>query len=226
MSTRIRNEEYPALGDFIKVSFVRDQSVIADRFPKLNEIFLAAFTAKLDEVKTLESRIVVTEAQKDATASLYLEAGVLNKELNFLSSYFSEAGLNSGLVTALKDDLFKNNIEGAILKIEGVKQFVVSHQVALEEEGMVSTFPDKLEAHKVSLAAKNALQNSFMNSGATLTSDNTGTHAELYAYIQKIAKAGKLVFDGSVVKEEYSITKTISRMRAAKKNGGITPLVA
>ena len=63
MSLRIRKEEYTALGDFVRVSFVRDQAVILSRFTKLNAGFLVDFTAKLEEIKVLESGLVLTEEQ-------------------------------------------------------------------------------------------------------------------------------------------------------------------
>src|SRR5947207_13672891 len=118
---RPRKEEYATLGDFIRTSFVRDQDAISERFPKLNEEFLTQFTEKLDAIKVLDSRAVLTHEQKNTTASLYAEVAVLNKEMNFLNLYISSAGLNTNLVSDLKNELSKNNIEGAIDKIEGVK---------------------------------------------------------------------------------------------------------
>ena len=222
MNLKIRKEEYSALGDFVKASFVRDQAAIIERFPKLNAAFLGDFTALLDEVKTLESGLVLTEEQKTATAALYTYAGLLNKELNFLSTYMKSAGLSSSAVSELKTDLTKNNIEGAILKIESVKQYVIANSAALIDEGMAVDFKDTLDAFKQSLSDKNALQNSYMNSRKALTDANKAKYSALYAYITKIVKAGKLIFDGSITKDEYTITKTVSRMRAAKVAGNST----
>ena len=53
MNANLKKEEYTTLADFVMISFVRDQSQIMTRFPKLDSTFLTAFTAKLDEVKTL-----------------------------------------------------------------------------------------------------------------------------------------------------------------------------
>ena len=227
MNLKIRKEEYTALGDFVKASFVRDQAVILVRFTKLNAGFLADFTAKLEEVKILESGLVLTEEQKTATANLYAEASLLNKELNFLIRYIKEAELSSEAVTELKKDLTVNNIEGAILKIESVKQYVIAKSAALESFGMSTSFVADLEAHKVSLSEKNALQNSYMNSRKQLTEANKVKYKELYAFITKIINAGKLVFDGTATRDEYTITKVVSRMRFAKNGGEIgTPPVA
>ena len=228
MNLKIRKEEYTALGDFVKASFVRDQAVILVRFTKLNAGFLADFTAKLEEVKILESGLVLTEEQKTATANLYAEASLLNKELNFLIRYIKEAELSSEAVTELKKDLTVNNIEGAILKIESVKQYVIAKLAVLESFGMSPTFVADLDAHKVSLSERNALQNSYMNSRKQLTEANKVKYKELYVFITKIINAGKLVFDGTATRDEYTITKVVSRMRFAKSGGsgeiGIPPV--
>lgn len=213
---RVRKEEYTSLGDFIKKSFVRDQAVIMERFPKLNADFLADYTTILEEVKVLESSLVLTEKQKTITASLFAEATILNKELNFLKSYVNHAGLETLIIQELKEDLVRDNIEGAVLRIESLKQFVSAHLLTLVNEGMVANFPEILEVHKVSLAEKNALQNEFMNHRKALTDTNKSKYKTLYEYIIKIVEAGKLVFDGTVTVDEYSLTKNVSRMRSAR----------
>lgn len=223
MSSRIRNEEFTPLADFIKASFERDQSVIVAKKPKLNASFLSDFTTKLDQVKVLESGLVLTEEQKATTVLLYDEATELNKKLNFLSSYMQDAGLNSSAVSDLKTDLKKHNIEGAILKIESVKQFVSANKTLLEAEGMDNGFIAELDGHKISLSARNLEQNKFMDKHKTLTDANQAEYKVLYSYIAKIATAGKLIFDGTVVKDEYTVAKLLLRMRAAKKASIVKP---
>lgn len=218
MSIRIRKEEYSSLGDFIKISFVRDQDAIVARYPKLNETFLNLYSAKLEAIKVLESGLVLTEAQKSATASLYAEAYELNVELNFLKSYFKEAAFNYDIIEELKRDLSRLDIEGAILKIESLNQFVGLNEIALIGEGMSADFVQNLNAHKQSLSLKNASQNSFMNASKTLTDANKKEYKELYTLITKIANVGKLVFDKSIVKDEYVVSKVLLRMRAPKKD--------
>ena len=215
-NSKIRTEEYSALGDFIMASFERDQAAIMAHFPKLNTDFFNDLTAKLEEIKTLESGLVQTEQRKNATAALYAEAAALNKNLNFLSLYMREAGLSSAAVTDLKDKLTRGNIEGAILKIESIKQFVAANHEALEAEGLAGHFADVLDGHKMALAAKNAQQNILMNSRKQLTAANKAQYNKFYDYLTKVARAGKLVFDGDVRKDEYTVSKVVQRMRAAK----------
>lgn len=217
MSTGIKKEEYSTLGDFIRVSFVRDQSVILVRYPRLDAVFLTKFTTQLEAVKVLESGLVLTEEQKAVTKQLYAESDELNLELNFLSSYITDAGLSPTIVSALKKDLKNDNIEAAVLKIESLKQYVVANSAVLEAEGMAAAYPTMLDDHKISLSAKNVLQNTIMNNRKSLTDANVEMYKDLYKYIGKIARAGKLVFATTVVKDEYIISKIVGRMRAAAR---------
>ena len=188
MSTRIRKEEYTALGDFILPSFERDQAMIVAQFHKFDNVFLTAFTTKLAFVKQLESSLVMTDEQKNATISLYTTATDLNNALTVLNSYIADAGLSTGAITALKRDLFSHNIEGAILKVEAVKQYVTSNQVLLEAEGMSNNFATTLADFKDKLETKNALQNQYMNNLKQLTEANTVHYNALYGFIFKKEK--------------------------------------
>jgi hypothetical protein len=64
-------------------------------------------------VSKLEQTLKLSEEQKGVTVSLYEASDVVNKEMNFLSFYFNRAKLDSSLVSAVKNDLKKRNVEGA-----------------------------------------------------------------------------------------------------------------
>jgi len=204
-------------------SFVRDQAAIAVRFPKLNAEYLTAFQTKLGAVKALEGTLKLTEDQKKATAQLYAEADVVNKELNFLNSYLKDAGLPTDAVTQLKKNLSRGNIEGALLQMKDVKQYVEAHQADLEAEGMLTDYPAKLEAHRESMSAKNALQNSVLDARKQLVNHNKTEYKALYDYAKTIGEKGKLLFKGTVYEDQYNLTKIVARMRAPKQSGGTAP---
>ncbi|MFY0481287.1 hypothetical protein ACI6PS_01675 [Flavobacterium sp. PLA-1-15] len=214
MTNYVRVEEYSTLGDFIGKSYDRDLDLIVVRYPKLGKPYRDGFLAKLNEVKTLEGALFMTEEQKKATLMLYQVADYLGDELNFINTYLKEAGLDTKAVTALKKDLSNDNIEGAVLKIENVKQFLTEHRFVLEQEGMRSNFPQELGNAKEKLEDLNSTQNVFMNKLKALTSENKAVYTALYAMIAKIANAGKLVFKDDVKKDEYVIKKIVSRMRS------------
>ena len=217
MNANVKIEEVAPYGDFVLTSYTRDFDVIKAKFPKMDNAFKEGFVAKLDFVKELESSLVLTESQKAVTESLYAEAKRLNTDLNFLSAYFADASLNTAIVTGLKNDLLNRNIEGAILKIESVKQFVASNQAALIAQGMDANFADVLTDYKVSLTQKNNEQNELFNNRKQLTDANQVHYDELLKMIKKIVRNGKLVFKGSVTQDEYTTGKIVQRMRAAKK---------
>jgi hypothetical protein len=223
MNANVKIEEVAPYGDFVLTSYARDFDAIKAKFPKMDNAFKDGFVAKLDFVKELESSLVLTESQKGVTESLYAEAKRLNTDLNFLSAYFADASLNTAIVTGLKNDLLNRNIEGAILKIESVKQFVASNQAALIAQGMDANFADVLTDYKVSLTQKNNEQNELINNRKQLTDANQVHYDELLKMIKKIVRNGKLVFKGSVTQDEYTTGKIVQRMRAAKKKaeGGV-----
>ena len=215
MGSKIRKEEYTTLGDFILPNFRRDQAAIEALYPKLDTAYLAAFMAKLEFVKGLESRIVLNEQQKNATKGLYESAAAINKDLTYLGSYLKDAGLNSRLVTELKAELYNRNIEGAILKLEAIKQYITGHLGILEAEGMPSDYMDRLAGYKRALETGNTMQNQFMDKMKQLTETNAAHYEELYKYMANIARKGKLVFKDTIRQEEYTLSKNIGRMRAS-----------
>ena len=217
MGFSVRSEEYAPLGDFLRVSFVRDQAAIEVRFKKLDATYLAAFDGQLEVVKKLEGTLKLTEDQKKATAELYAEADVVNKDLNFLSSYFKDAGLPTGAISSLKKSLKSGNIEGALLEMKDLRQYVIANQAALVDEGMDAGYELELKGHIDSMEALNTLQNSVLNARKQLVDANMADYKKLYEFISTIAEKGKLVFKGTVVEDEYNITKLVGRMRAPKK---------
>lgn len=221
MGFSVRTEEYAPLGDFLMVSFVRDQAAIELRFKKLDSAYLGAFQNQLLVVKNLEGTLKLNEDQVNTTARLYAEADVVNKDLNFLSSYFKDAGLSTVAITELKKNLTRSNIEGALLQMKDLKQYIETNQAALEDEGMDAGYPAALEAQRVSMETLNTTQNSVLNDRKQLVNANNGDYKSLYGYIKTVAEKGKLVFKGTVVEDEYNITKLIGKMRAPKK--GVVP---
>ena len=180
-------------------------------------MYLAAFDDQLAIVKKLEGTLKLTEEQKKATAELYAEADVVNKNLNFLSSYFKDAGLPTAAISSLKKNLKRSNIEGALLEMRDLRLYVIANVTALVDEGMDAGYLAELEAHIDSMEALNTLQNSVLNTRKQLVDANMVDYKKLYEFISTIAEKGKLIFKGTVIEDEYNITKLVNRMRAPKK---------
>lgn len=222
----IRIEEYTPLGDIILSNYNRDFTAISARYPKLNDAFKTAFTTKLEDIKTQEKNIVISEQKKETTISLYQESDALIEELLFVKDYIHDAGLNNTIVTQLIHDLRSHNIEGACDKIETLTQFIVANQAPIVEEGMAPEFPHKLEDHKTSLAQKNKDQKTTADSGVVLTGTNNINYADLYNDIVKISDKGKRVFKNTLFEDQYIISKILKSMRSGnhgKGGGGSNP---
>lgn len=215
-------EEYAPAGRFLINSFTRDRAELAARFTEFTPAYLTAYGNKIEEVKTLEKTIVLSKAQQQATIDLYTAASTLNNDLNFVSFYFKRAKLDSKMITKLKADLAKRNIEGACEKITVVQQYIVANRAALESKGMATGFPAALLVTKATLETKNELQNTVRNQKKTLYENNKVVYDALYDYIITVANAGKILYKGKSKVVEYTLSKIIARMRSGNEGGNET----
>ena len=217
MKVRVRLEEYAPLGRFMMASFVRDLPLIEARFKKYNAAYVANFQNLIDAIETLEGTLTLSEEQYKVTESLNIEVEAFDKELNFLSAYFKDAGFSTDAITVLKNSLKSGNVEGALLELKSMTQFAAGNKAILEEQGMSLTYIDELEATYTSISAKNVMQYKIMKEKEALVEANKAAYKNLYACIAGVAEKGKLVFSNSNKADEYTITKIIGRMRSPKK---------
>lgn len=220
---RLKIEEYSPIAGFLKDSFAADRVQLSTRFAKFTPQFEADFNAQRLVVKDLDSTLVLTQEQKDATALLYSKADEVNVELNFLSFYFRDSGLDTKMITKTKSNLEARNIEGACLKIKDIIQYITANHVVLESKGMAATYPADLAADKLFLEDKNEIQNTVKNAVKGLYSANSATYDNLYTYISTICDAGKIMYKGQVKADQYTISKLIKRMRSGNSGGSSTP---
>lgn len=210
----MRIEEYVPAATFMLASFSRDRAELVSRFSEFTTAYQDAFREKLEQIKSLEHALKLSEKQKQLTAELYLQGDALNRELNFLSFYFKRAALDPGIITAVKDDLRSRNIEGACLKLSALIQYVNAQQVLLTDKGMAVGFPAQLLAEQQALEAMNVQQHELMNTLSRLYAANRSAYQSLLEYVRVIAEAGKIMYDGDVREGEYTIDRIIGRMRA------------
>jgi hypothetical protein len=164
-------------------------------------------------VRTLEQSLVLTEQQKSVTRELYESARAMNKELNILSFQFKRAALDTAIMTRVKKELSRGNIEGACQKVDAVVQLLDEKSEILQSKGMRTTYSSELGIKNAELLQKNVLQKQLMDSRGQLTETNKQKYKDLYEYIGTISKAGKILYDGFKKEDEYTIAKLISRMR-------------
>lgn len=213
-SVKLRVEEYVPMAMFLMKSFERDRTEMASRFKEFTSDYQNAFGVQLEKVSALEQTINLTREQKNTTAALYALASQMNKELNFLAFWMKSAGLDRKVLTGVKRDLLQRNIEGACLKMAGLVQLVQKEAALLESKGMGADFVQRLIDVKNDLEKHNALQNEIMDIRGQLYEDNSRAYKLLHGYISTIAEAGKIMYDGLGKRDEYTLRKLLSRMRA------------
>lgn len=207
-------EEYLLAALYLKASFKRDRQELVTRFAEYTPEYLVGFEDQISTVKQIQKTLVLTEAQKQATANLYLRANSVNVELNFVSRYFKKSGLNTKILSQVKKDLTTRNIEGATDKITSVIQFIDANKDALVSKGMSANFAATLASDRDYLEQENVLQNEFRNQIAALYKANKAEYDALYAYIAEIANDGKIMYAKTPKAKEYTIAKIIERLRS------------
>lgn len=218
MSTKLRIEEYLPTGAFLETSFSRDRSELEANFSEFTPGYLADFQNQLAIVSRLEDSLVLTQEQKGVTQSLYIAKDAMNKELNILSFHFKRAKLDTKAISKAKKDLSAGNVEGANLKLKAIIQMIDSKTEDLESKGMKTGYSIKLATRNKDLLDKNVLQNKLMDARGQLSEDNSAVYKMLYKYISTIAQAGKIIYDGQGKRDEYVISKLVSRMRSGGGN--------
>lgn len=219
-SLKLRLEEYVPAASFLKTSFTRDRAELEEVFSEFTSGYETEFGVQLETVRTLEQSLVLTEEQKSVTRELNAAAYTLNKELNVLSFQFKRANMDTAVMTKVKKELAKGNIEGACQKVDAVVQLLANKSDTLQSKGMKTTYGEELAAKSESLLKKNVLQKRLMDSRGQLTEVNKAKYKQLLDYISTISQAGKILYDGFKKEDEYTMTKLISRMRAPKRDDG------
>lgn len=216
-STKLRTEEYLPTGSFLEVSFSRDRAEFEKDFSEFTPEYLVGFKNQMQTVASLEDSLLLTEQQKGVTKNLYAATDLMNKELNILSFHFKRAKLDTKIISKAKKDLTTGNVEGANLKVKAIIQMAESKAEALQSKGMKVDYSTQLEVKNADLLAKNVLQNELMDMRGQLTENNSAVYKALYKYISTIAEAGKIIYDGKGKRDEYVISKLVSRMRVADR---------
>jgi len=216
VSLKMRNEEYAVAGRFLEPSFKRDRKKLEQLSNEFDEQYEDGFVTQIDRVEEMEQGLGLTQDQKDATASLYQKTDEMDKEMNSLSFRFGKVGLDVKPITKVKKQLHNGNVEGACKGIESLVQLADDRSADLVAKGMNKDYPLELKAKNKKLRELNGMQNVLMNQGKGVTFNEKTEYEALFAYIQNICRAGKIVFDGTITEDEYTITRLIKRMRAPK----------
>ncbi|RZK24856.1 MAG: hypothetical protein EOO43_07010 [Flavobacterium sp.] len=213
-NVKFRNEEYAPGASFLMSSFSRDREELEVYFSEFTPAYEAEFGAQIKAVEKMESDVVMSLKQEEATKLLYGKADAMNKAMNVLSFYFMKAKVPTDVITKAKSHLMKRNVEGACKHIEGIVQVVQEEETKLVPFGMKVGYSVVLDGLNEELKVLNVKQNDLMNEGEGLTTVNAKEYKKLYEYIQNICRAGKILFDDTYKEDEYTMRQLIRRMRS------------
>lgn len=224
-NNRLRQEEYPAVADFMLESLTADKAAFAEKFIAINDAFIAAFRDKNQQVKVAQTATEKLLIQKSVTARLNTLQDQARESLLFLKSYAQAAQLDAGLAAAAGDKLARRNTEAALKLMREAHAYYTGEKATLTQ--MPDGFLDAVMQHINDLDRLNTEQNNAINAYRAYAEENRALYAELYQYIAQVAQAGKLIFKhDKQKKEQYTISKLIARVRAAKKKERETTLPA
>ena len=216
-NSRLNNDEVVTGATFLKTNFLADREEIQEVFQELDINYEKDYLAQIDTVKKLDRKFAKTKQQVSASQALYKFSDTISTEMNVVSFKFKSAGVDTTLITAVKKDLKKLNIEGAVEKITELSQVVADNKVALQPKGITPDYPIRLIEKGEKLLDLNAQQNKLMDEGEKMTHANQKEYNKLRKMVSKITAAGKIVFKDDKRADFYSLRKLIQRMRAPEK---------
>lgn len=210
-------EDYPAVGDALIASFTRDQAEFLVHYKTMDSAYITEFENAINAVRETASVLAKTEERKGVTKQLYDLADEMNRKLLFLVDYSEDAGLETATLSAIRTKLTKRNIEGAIKDLRSVLPYLQSHQSELETGDMPDAFLDYFPPLLPQMEAWNAEQISILSTRKALVEANAALFENAYSYISKISNRGKKIFKKTIRKDDYTISKLLSKVRTDAK---------
>lgn len=217
-NSTLNYEEYPAIGDALIASFNRDQSELVQHYKTMDGDFVTGFQNSIDAVRAAASVLAKTEELKSVTKQLYGLADEANQKLLFLLDYVKDAGLESASISGIRSKLTTKNIEGAVYDLREVLPYLEGHQAELDAGNMPKDFLKYFPPILPQMEAWNAEQIAIISNRKSLVEANKLLFENAYSYISKVSNRGKKVFRNTVKKDDYTISKLLTRVRAEKKS--------
>lgn len=210
-------EDYPAIGDALIASFTRDQPEFVVYYKTMDVAYIAEFANAINAVRETASVLAKTEERKGVTKQLYNLADEINRKLLFLIDYSEDSGLETATLSAIRTKLTKRNIEGAIKDLRNILPYLQSKQSQLEEGDMPDGFLDYFPPLLPQMEAWNAEQISILSTRKALVEANAALFENAYSYISKISNRGKKIFKKTIRKDDYTISKLLTKIRTEAK---------
>lgn len=215
VSNNLKKESYTAVAEFMLVSFERDLSEFTKSFKTIDEEYLSKFKSAITDAKSLGSAMAIQAEQKNVTKKLYEYADKLKDMLAFLKRYAEKANLETTILGRIATSLRAKNIEKSVIDTRAALPYFIENKDKMTD--MPEGFLDKIEPIIDNFEKLNISQNSLMNQRKQITSESKDVYQKLYVYISEIADMGKMIYKQSTKKDEYTISKILSRMSYTDK---------
>ena len=214
-SMTLKQEDYPAVADFMITSYERDLPDFSKYYKGMDEGYLTDFKASNAKLKNAPSGLVRKKKQTGVTKSLYTKLDETKKEVIFLNDYAQRAELDVTPLTQIVKQINTRNAEGVIKGLRDALPYYEEHKAEMIH--MPEGFLTAIAGRVTEIETLNASQDSSMNEKKSGTSATRKQYDEVYGYISEVAKAGKLIYKGTPKADEYTISALLSRLHAAKK---------
>jgi hypothetical protein len=215
-----KNEELPVIGSFLFGSMKRDILLFGSLSPKYNEEYLFKFEDKISICSALVNPKEETAEMKMITQRMYTSFVQTHNIVNTLAFYLKLAKGSVPVsaadfgITALRNKLARKDAEGVLQNLHIVIGQTQRYQMALEEKGMPKSFIDQMNALHTAIATDNVLQYEIFRKRRELVESNMNTMNDLYAQIQEICEAGKLLFKSKdpIKAQEYTFSELVKQV--------------
>ncbi|WP_435524285.1 hypothetical protein [Chryseobacterium indoltheticum] len=217
-NNNLNYEDYPAIGDALIASLSNDQSEFLVHYKTMDSDFIIGFQSSIDAVRQASSVLAKTQELKNVTKQLYSLADEANKKLLFLLDYADDSGLETKGISAIRSKFSNRNIEGGIKDLRAILPYLQDHKTELEAGDMPNQFLEYFPGILPTMETLNAEQIRVISARKSLVETNGALFENAYGYISKVSNRGKKVFRKTMKKDDYTISKLLSKVRAETKN--------
>ncbi|MCU0348165.1 MAG: hypothetical protein MUC59_14585 [Saprospiraceae bacterium] len=194
-----RQEELPAVAEFIYASFNRDLALFTDYSKDFDAAYAANFRKQIDDLTEVVFPKTLTQQGKLVTARIVTNLARLKILNDLTDSYVKRAG--SALTVSPADfgcrDVRKKiksgDVEGVVKALRIVLQNVDANLATLTAKGLKDATKTEMAALPDTLTADNTLQNTNAQARNQLVNDNIGLFDSLYAIMRDVAEVGKVI---------------------------------
>ena len=194
-----RQEELPAVAEFIYASFNRDLALFTDYSPDFNAAYVTNLRDQIDDLTEVVFPKTLTQQGKLVTARIVSNLARLKILNDLTDSYVKRAGSALTVPPAdfgcrdLRRKIKSGDVEGVVKALRIVLQNMDANLEALMTKGLKEAAKTEMNALPDTLTADNTLQNNNIQARNQLVNDNIDLFDALYATMRDVAEAGKVI---------------------------------